>query len=173
MTDSLVTQATDVAAGASRRRSLPPFALLDLVLGAAVSSNALMLGPLVAAARSGPRGTVAVGISPSPWACSPAIWNDQFLDNDHLSRMPGVVGGAAFAAWIASLETTQRAHPRAPDRPERPGGHTRRGALVADGMPMALAVIGQRLDWQLGALWRIDEQQQVLRLVDVWKAPGR
>ncbi len=77
----------------------------------------------------------------------------------------------AAAVWIAALRA----------RTERTNDHLlAQNALAVtlvesqsleDGTPKALEAIGRTLGWQLGALWLVDEPQQVLRLVGVWQEP--
>ncbi|HKT34877.1 MAG TPA: GAF domain-containing sensor histidine kinase [Nitrospira sp.] len=45
-------------------------------------------------------------------------------------------------------------------------------ATIKDATPGVLRVIGESLDWEIGMFWRLDEQNQVLRLIDLWHAPG-
>ena len=37
--------------------------------------------------------------------------------------------------------------------------------------PQILEAVGTSLDWQTGAIWRVDEEAAQLRCVDVWRAP--
>ena len=129
-------------------------AILDAFAGSGVIlTRILVLGPLLAAARCGPRATAALSGYAVLLGLLGGLWNDIFFEGDHLARLPGVIG-AAVAAWIANLR----------QRSERTREHMiAQNALavtlvearsVADGTPMALEVIGDRLNWQLGALWR-------------------
>ena len=148
-------------------------ALVDTAVGDSnLLLNALVLGPLLAAARSSPRATAAVGLYAVALAAASGLWNENFLEGEHFARLPTIVGGSVLAGWIANLR----------QRSERTREHLiAQNALavtlvearsLADGTPVALAAIGRRLDWQLGALWRIDEHRQILRVVDVWKEEG-
>lgn len=75
---------------------------------------------------------------------------------------------AAAGVWIAALRA----------RAERTNDHLlAQNALavtlvepgsLAEVTPKALEAIGRTLGWQLGALWMVDEPDQVLRLVGVW-----
>jgi PAS domain S-box-containing protein len=77
----------------------------------------------------------------------------------------------ATAVWIAVLRA----------RVERANDHLlAQNALavtlvesrsLTDATQKALESIGRTLGWQIGALWLVDEAQQLLRLVDVWQEP--
>jgi integral membrane sensor domain MASE1 len=43
---------------------------------------------------------------------------------------------------------------------------------LPEAAPRLLQVIGETLDWDVGALWTLDRQAQVLRCVEIWHAPG-
>jgi sigma-B regulation protein RsbU (phosphoserine phosphatase) len=43
---------------------------------------------------------------------------------------------------------------------------------LAEAAPRLLEVVCRGLDWELGALWRIDSDEQVIRCVDLWHLPG-
>jgi signal transduction histidine kinase len=45
-------------------------------------------------------------------------------------------------------------------------------ATIKDATHGVLGVIGETLDWEIGMFWRLEEQNQVLRFVDLWHAPG-
>lgn len=147
-------------------------ALTDLAASGEVFIGVFVLGPLLAAARSGRRETIAVGTFAVALGLASGLWNDNFFENDHFTRMPALLGGAAVAAWIAGLR----------QRSERTRDHliAQNGLAVtlvearslADGTPKALERIGRQLGWQLGALWHVEEHRQVLRVVDVWTEPG-
>jgi PAS domain S-box-containing protein len=38
--------------------------------------------------------------------------------------------------------------------------------------PRLLRTVGETLQWPVGAIWRVDERDGVIRCVDVWSAPG-
>ena len=41
-----------------------------------------------------------------------------------------------------------------------------------DAAPKILQAICEALDWEYGALWRIDRETSVLRCVDTWRTPA-
>jgi PAS domain S-box-containing protein len=43
---------------------------------------------------------------------------------------------------------------------------------LAEATPKILQAICESLDWQLGALWEVDVQAELIRCVDLWHAPG-
>jgi PAS domain S-box-containing protein len=43
---------------------------------------------------------------------------------------------------------------------------------LTEANPQILEIIGQRLDWDLGAIWRADHGNHELRCVTLWRAPG-
>jgi len=45
-------------------------------------------------------------------------------------------------------------------------------ATLRDAGQEILRAIGESLDWKLGMLWKVDEQAEVLRYVDLWHASG-
>jgi signal transduction histidine kinase len=44
-------------------------------------------------------------------------------------------------------------------------------ATIKDAAHGVLRVVGETLDWELGLFWGLEEQNQVLRFVDLWHAP--
>lgn len=44
---------------------------------------------------------------------------------------------------------------------------------LAEAAPRILAAIGEELDWDFGALWKVDAEHEVLRCAEVWRAPGK
>jgi signal transduction histidine kinase len=44
-------------------------------------------------------------------------------------------------------------------------------ATIKDAAHGVLRVVGETLDWELGMFWGLEEQNQVLRFVDLWHAP--
>ena len=147
-------------------------ALVDSAFGEVVLLTFFVFGPLLAAVRCTPRETGAVGVVAVALGVVAGTWNDIFLETDHLTRLVVLLAGSALAVYIAGLRL----------RIERTRDHLiAQNALavtlvesrsLADATPRALASIGSTLGWQLGALWRVDEQEQVLRLVDVWHEDG-
>src|SRR6478672_11065051 len=43
---------------------------------------------------------------------------------------------------------------------------------LAEAAPRLLEVVCRGLDWEMGALWRVDPEEQVIRCVDLWHMPG-
>jgi PAS domain S-box-containing protein len=43
---------------------------------------------------------------------------------------------------------------------------------LQEATPLLLQAVGETLDWPVGAIWRIDEANDVIRCVEVWAAPG-
>jgi PAS domain S-box-containing protein len=43
---------------------------------------------------------------------------------------------------------------------------------MVEATPRLLARIGEALGWEMGAIWEVDHDGQVLRCVDTWQAPG-
>ena len=129
-------------------------------------------GPLLAAVRSGPRETAMVAALAVTLGVLAGVWNDIFLEKEHLTRLPALLIGSLVAIWIAGVRM----------RGERTNDHlVAQNALavtlvearsLADATPRALESIGRTLGWQLGALWTVQEPGPALRLVDVWRAPG-
>ena len=166
-------------AAAARRWTLGAAVLTTLIAGvdAALGSSAiltglLVLGPLLAAARSGIRATAALAIYAVLLGFVGGLWNEIFLEREHFTRLAALAIGSGVAIWIAALRVAR----------ERTNDHLlAQNALavtlvesrsLADATPRALESIGRTLGWQLGALWQADEAQQKLRVVDVWQEPG-
>ena len=137
-----------------------------------ILTGSLVFGPLLAAVRCGPRDTALIGALAFTLGVVGGTWNEIFLEREHLTRLLPLAVGSGLAVYIANLRL----------RIERTRDHlAAQNALavtlvesrsLADATPKALESIGRTLDWQLGALWRVEEPEHVLRLVDVWKAPG-
>ena len=147
-------------------------AALDAALSGAILTGILVLGPLLAAARSGPRATALLAGYAVALGFVGGLWNDNFLEGEHFTRLFALAIGSSLAVWIAALRA----------RGERTNDHLlAQNALavtlvesrsLADATPRALESIGRTLGWQLGALWLVDESGQALRVVDVWHEPG-
>jgi PAS domain S-box-containing protein len=147
------------------------FVILDVVAEDVVFLTFFVFGPLLAAIRCTPRETATLGICAVLLGVAAGAWNDIFLDADQLTRLIVLAMGSALAVWIASLRV----------RIERTRDHlAAQNALavtlvesrsLADATPRALESIGSTLGWQLGTLWILDQDEQALRLVDVWKDP--
>src|SRR5687768_14366880 len=45
-------------------------------------------------------------------------------------------------------------------------------ATLAEAAPRILQVICQRLDWDMGAIWRVDQLAGALKCVEVWHVPA-
>ena len=160
--------------GSARRWALGAAALtallaaLDAALTDVVLLGLLVLGPLLAAARSGPRSTALLTGLALVLGVAAGAWNDIFLENEHFTRMLALTIGASLSVWIATLRVAS----------ERVNDHlTAQNALavtlvesrsLADATPKALASIGRTLGWQLGTLWQVDQSGDALRVVDVW-----
>ncbi|MGH2681757.1 MAG: PAS domain S-box protein [Actinomycetota bacterium] len=43
---------------------------------------------------------------------------------------------------------------------------------LREAAPQLLQTVGETLDWLVGAIWRVDQADDVLRCVDAWSAPG-
>ncbi|HEV8682209.1 MAG TPA: PAS domain S-box protein [Actinomycetota bacterium] len=43
---------------------------------------------------------------------------------------------------------------------------------LREATPRLLQTVGETLDWPVGAIWRVDQANDVIRCVDVWVAPG-
>ena len=146
-------------------------AALDLALPGAIIIGLFIVGPLVAAVRCSQRQTAAVGLYAMAVGIAAGAWNDVFFQSEHTTRLLTLVIGAGVGIWIARLRL----------RGERTRDHLiAQNALavtlvearsLVDATPRALESIGSTLGWQLGALWRVDETDGVLKLVDVWKEP--
>ena len=165
-------------ADAARRWAIGAAVLTTLLAGVdamfpdTVLLGIFVLGPLLAAARSGPRETAVLAVYAVVLGVLAGVWNDIFLNGEHLTRLLALVIGSAVAIWIASLRS----------RGDRTNDHLlAQNALavtlvesrsLADATPKALESIGRTLGWQLGALWAVAESEPVLRVVDVWHEPG-
>jgi PAS domain S-box-containing protein len=43
---------------------------------------------------------------------------------------------------------------------------------LREATPRLLQTVGETLDWPVGAIWRVDQDNDLIRCVDVWVAPG-
>jgi len=43
---------------------------------------------------------------------------------------------------------------------------------LQEATPLLLQTVGETMDWPVGAIWRVDEANDVIRCVEVWSAPG-
>src|SRR5688572_24314681 len=147
-------------------------ALIDAGFPDVVLLGVFVTGPLLCAVRSGPRETALIAAYAIVLGVLSGVWNDIFLDRDHLTRLPGLVIGSLVAVWIADVRL----------RSERTNDHlVAQNALAVtlvearsldDATPRVLSSIGRTLGWELGALWTVQPAEPELRLVDVWKEYG-
>ena len=132
-------------------------AIADAALSGVILTGILVLGPLLAAARSGPRETAVLAAYAVVLGVLGGVWNDNFVEGEHFTGLLALTVGAAVSIWIASLR----------EGGERTNDHLlAQNALavtlvesrsLADATPKALESIGRTLGWQLGSLWTIDE----------------
>jgi PAS domain S-box-containing protein len=131
-----------------------------------------------AALRFGPPGTAAVTLA----ASAVAIWGTvrgfgpfgPGTAHDNLILLQIFLATVAVTALILAAAMTER------DRAERRRtvGYAVTTALaesttLADAAPRILAVIGESLGWDIGAVWTVDRTAQVLRCVEVRCRPPR
>ncbi|HEY6837924.1 MAG TPA: GAF domain-containing sensor histidine kinase [Geobacteraceae bacterium] len=94
-----------------------------------------------------------------------------------------------FAAYVLALTYVSRGYVRMVSDIRRALANTKRSerrlaaeyavtrimaesATIKDAAHGVLRVIGESLDWEVGMFWAMDDQNQVLRFVDLWHAPG-
>jgi signal transduction histidine kinase len=93
-----------------------------------------------------------------------------------------------FAAYVLALTYVSRGYVRTVSEIRRALAHTKRSerrlaaeyavtrimaesATVKDATHGVLRVIGENLDWEVGMFWSMDDQNQVLRFIDLWHTP--
>lgn len=93
-----------------------------------------------------------------------------------------------FAAYVLALTYVSRGYVRMVNDTRRALAATKRSgrrlaaeyavtrilaesATIKEATHGALRVVGENLDWELGMFWGLDEQNQILRFVDLWHAP--
>ena len=101
-------------AATSRRWALGAAALTTAlaVIDAAFGSSAILiglfvLGPLLAAALSGPRETAALAVYALGLGFVGGLWNEIFLETEHFTRLLALSIGASLSVWIASLRVSR------------------------------------------------------------------
>ena len=145
----------------------------DLLGGVDVSLlSLLILGPLLAAFRLGSRQTAVVGATALVASVLLGIPNEYFLDSGHLSRILPVAVAAVLGVGLSRL---RRERERAALLLALQGDVSRilnESPSLSEAAPRVLRVIGESLDWKLGALWEVDREADILRRVDRWSAPG-
>jgi PAS domain S-box-containing protein len=107
---------------------------------------------------------------------TPTIW----FENRYLAKD----GSYRWLAWKVTPSTEpQRLYGAARDITERKRTERRLAAahavtrVLADApsldraTPQILEAVGSSLGWEFGAIWRVDEKDNVLRSVEVWNAP--
>ncbi len=143
-----------------------------VVWSSAVPLGLLILGPLVAATRSGPREVGLIAAISFLAALLLGIPHDYFLTGEHFTRLLIVAAGGGMAIWIAGIRR---------DRERAAELLTIQAAVakiltstdsLAVASPKLLAVMGEHLGWDFGALWTVDQQADAMRCVDAWHAPG-
>ena len=161
----------------ARRWALGAAALTALLAGVDAALPVVLLGvfvagPLLCAVRSSARETAVVAAYALVLGILAGLWNDNFFEAEHVTRLPALAIGSLVAIWVSRVRVGS----------ERTTNHlVAQNALavtlvearsLADATPRALESIGRTLEWQLGALWTVQEPGPVLRLVDVWTQPG-
>jgi PAS domain S-box-containing protein len=146
---------------------------LDVVLGSDVSLTAvLIIGPLLASLRLDPRHTAGVAALALLLSLLLGVENNVFLESGHISREVAVVLAGAVAVWLARLRV---------DREQAALFLTVQGSVsrilnesqtLMEATPRLLRVIGEALGCQVGALWEVDPDQDRVRRVASWNAPG-
>ena len=80
-------------------------------------------------------------------------------------------GGHAFNAFLRDVSDQKRLG-RYLAAQNAANGVLVGSAPLAETMPALLEALGESLDWQLGAYWRVDEEAQVLRCEHTWSDPA-
>jgi len=147
-------------------------AAVDAALGAeTMLTGALVAAPLVAALRAGPRETAAVlGLALALGLLGGAL-DDQFLSNDHLTRLLTIVLGGGLAVYVASLRS-QREQDALRLRTQYGVARTlSESRSLAEAVPQLLEAIARPHGWDLGGYWEL-RRPEALRFVASWHAPG-
>jgi PAS domain S-box-containing protein len=142
------------------------------VLNASLGTNTvpitlLILGPLVTCTRSGPRATIAV--TAAALLALIIIGNPAHVFSSLQLRRLLILGtGSGMAIWISVI---REARERAVDLLSTQAAVARilmSAPSLAQATPNLLATIGDRLDWQLGALWTVRPRSNTIVCVEVW-----
>ena len=153
--------------------ALVAVAALDVLVGPDVSFIALLiLGPLLASFRLGPRHTAVVAVFAVLVSLLLGAQNDFFGESSHITRAVPVLVAGAIGVWLAVLRGQRE---RAAVLLAVQGSVSRvlnEEQTLAEAAPRLLRVIGEALGWQLGALWETDVDGECLRRLEGWKAPG-
>src|SRR5688572_24295913 len=76
---------------------------VDAALSGAVLTGLLVSGPLIGALRSSVRATAFLAAYAVALGVVGGLWNDIFLETEHLTRLLALVIGAGVAIWVAEL----------------------------------------------------------------------
>jgi PAS domain S-box-containing protein len=131
----------------------------------------LILGPLVASTRSGPRGVLLVAAAALLAGLLLGFPDGVFGTTDHLLRLLIVAAGGLMALWTAGIRQAR----------ERTAALLAVQASVArilassssleEAAPKVLAAIGELLGWPLGALWSVRPRTGTLVCAETWQDP--
>ncbi len=146
---------------------------VDLLAGPAVSMiGVLVVAPLVASLWLSLVTTAVVGAVAVVIALALGVPNEFFGGTNHLTRVLPVVIATAVAVWTARLRADRE---RAVRLLALQGGVSlvlNESRTLSEAGPRILSVIGEALGLQVGAIWRVDADGEVLVRIERWSAPG-
>src|SRR4051794_26077663 len=135
---------------------LAAIAAADALAGrSAVLGALVVLAPMLAAARSGPRGTALVAGCALVLAVVLGIPDGSFGRTEHIDAVLIVAAGGALSIWSAGL---RRRHEQALVRLATQTAVTRilaESPTLEEATPRLLAAAGATLGWELGAIWEV------------------
>jgi PAS domain S-box-containing protein len=168
-----------LARGRSRRWTLLSLVITSLIalIDALTPSNAILIGllivgPLVASARSGPRGVLLV----SGWALALGVLlgvpDDVFATGEHVLRLSIVVAGGALAIWTASIRQSRERTAELLGTQAAVARILVASETLAEAGPRLLKAISDTLGWDAGAVWQVRRGGNLIECVETWAGEG-
>jgi len=148
-------------------------AALDVLTGPkVVLIGLLIVGPLIASARTSPADAMLVTLYAVGLAAYLGVPEGIFGTIDHLVRCLVVVVSGGLSTWVSGL---RRQREEAAARAATQHNLARifaESTSLADAGPRILAAIGETFGWELGTLWVLGGRVGALRCADTWQGPG-
>jgi PAS domain S-box-containing protein len=164
-----------LARGRARRWALLSAAITAVIaaIDAAVAQSAILIGllivgPLVASARSGPRGVLAV----SAWAIALGVLlgvpDDVFGTGEHLVRISIIVAGGLLAMWTAGIRQTRERTAELLGTQAAVARILAASDTLEQASPRILEAVGATLAWDAGAIWQVRRRHNLIECVATW-----
>lgn len=128
----------------------------------------VVIGPLVASARSGPRGVLAVTVWAIALSMLLGVRDHVFSHEDHILRIAVVASGGLIAIWTASIRQSRERTAELLTAQAAVARILSSSESLAAASPRILEAIGETLDWEMGAVWRVRRRLEAIVCEEIW-----